>query len=55
MSTADMVGVFRPGELEAVMPIAPLFSCEWLDDAVHRTHEQPEAGFAILNLRCYAS
>ncbi len=25
MSTADMVGVFRPGELEAVMPIAPLF------------------------------
>jgi fatty-acyl-CoA synthase len=25
MSTADMVGVFRPGEPEAVMPIAPLF------------------------------
>jgi acyl-CoA synthetase (AMP-forming)/AMP-acid ligase II len=25
MSTADMVGVFRPGEFEAVMPIAPLF------------------------------
>ncbi len=25
MSTADMVGVFRPGEREAVMPIAPLF------------------------------
>jgi acyl-CoA synthetase (AMP-forming)/AMP-acid ligase II len=25
MSTADMVGVFRPGALEAVMPIAPLF------------------------------
>ena len=25
MSTADMVGTFRPGELEAVMPIAPLF------------------------------
>src|SRR5258708_32458075 len=25
MSTADMVGVFRSGELEAVMPIAPLF------------------------------
>jgi acyl-CoA synthetase (AMP-forming)/AMP-acid ligase II len=25
MSMADMVGVFRPGELEAVMPIAPLF------------------------------
>jgi fatty-acyl-CoA synthase len=25
MSTADMVGVFRPGSLEAVMPIAPLF------------------------------
>ena len=25
MSTADMVGVFQPGELEAVMPIAPLF------------------------------
>jgi acyl-CoA synthetase (AMP-forming)/AMP-acid ligase II len=25
MSAADMVGVFRPGELEAVMPIAPLF------------------------------
>jgi acyl-CoA synthetase (AMP-forming)/AMP-acid ligase II len=25
MSMADMVGAFRPGELEAVMPIAPLF------------------------------
>src|SRR5258708_30707685 len=25
MSTADMVGVFRSGELEAVMPISPLF------------------------------
>ena len=25
MSAADMVGVIRPGELEAVMPIAPLF------------------------------
>jgi acyl-CoA synthetase (AMP-forming)/AMP-acid ligase II len=25
MSMADMVGVYRPGELEAVMPVAPLF------------------------------